>query len=630
MMQNTRQKLIACAVIVAILLLIPLALTLLAIWHWRPGALVLAGVLLLGGAALAVELVAKNKLSNTAYRFAVGLALAAVLLLVWMNVAVGGILGDDPANMMYFGVLLVGFIGAIIARLEPRGMSRTLLATAFAMVLVPAIALILGTPAFANGVPAVFGLHACFAMLFVGSALLFRRATHESRTMKIKTLLATLLTLALSTAIHAQEPDKPKLDQFFDRLAEKNKAMGSLIIVKDGQVLYTRAIGYGQINGAEKKPLTAASRFRIGSITKMFTTAMILQLVEEGQLKMTDTLNKFLPQVPNAGKITIAHILAHRSGIPNVRRDRDPQKKVNTIPMARDEMLALIVKAAPDFEPGAKHHYSNSGYLVLGLILEKVTGKPYEQALEERITSKIGLRDTYMTTGNIDVSKNEALTYIHFGGDWKPVAETHASILFSAGAIVSTPADLAKFIQALFDGRIVSKESLNLMKTIRDGEGMGMGMEPFTFAAKTFYGHTGGADNYGAWLAYLPEEKLAVAYTTNAKIYPVGKIVSGVVDIYYNKPFEIPALESIAVSPEILDKYVGVYSSPEAPVKFTITREGGTLFFQPPGVQSPAPLEATAEDKFQIEGAVVIEFDAAKNQMTIKRRGGQRVVTKEK
>ena len=130
-------------------------------------------------------------------------------------------------------------------------------------------------------------------------------------------------------------------------------------------------------------------------------------------------------------------------------------------------------------------------------------------------------------------------------------------------------------------------------------------------------------------LANLPEEKLAVAYTTNAKIYPVVNIVRGVVDIYYNKPFKIPALESTAVSPEILDKYVGVYSSPEAPVKFTITRDGATLFFQPPGAQSTAPLEATAEDKFQIEGAAVIEFDLAKNQMTIKRRGGERVFTKE-
>jgi len=449
--------------------------------------------------------------------------------------------------------------------------------------------------------------------------------------MKIRQLFAILLTLALFTAGHAQTLDKAKLDQFFDRLAEKNKAMGSLTIAKDGKVLYTRAIGYSQINGTEKKPLTAANRFRIASITKMFTAAMILQLVEEGKLKLTDTLDKFLPQIPNAKKITIVQILSHRSGIPNVRRDQNSQGNVNTTPITKDEMLALIAKATPNFEPDSKQSYSNSGYFLLGLIIEKLTGKSYEEALKERITSKIGLKDTYIATGKIDVNKNESLTYLNVGGDWKQVPETHPSILFGGGAIVSTPNDLAKFIQALFDGKIVSKENLDQMKTIRDGDGLGLGMEPFTFAGKTFYGHAGGGDNYGAWLAYLPEETLAVAYTTNAKVYPVVNIVRGVVDIYYNKPSTIPALESLAVSPEVLDRYVGVYSSPETPMKWTITRDGGTLFFQPPGAQSGVPLEATAEDKFQIEGAAVFEFHAARNQMIIKRRGGQeRVLTKEK
>src|SRR3954467_2260616 len=143
--------------------------------------------------------------------------------------------------------------------------------------------------------------------------------------MKVVNLFAAFLAFSLLASSEAQTLDKAKLDQFFDRLAEKNQAMGSLTIAKDGNVLYARAIGYSQINGTEKKPLTAASRFRIGSITKMFTAAMILQLVEEGKLKLTDTLDKFFPQIPNAQKITIAHILGHRSGIhdsildPNLR-----------------------------------------------------------------------------------------------------------------------------------------------------------------------------------------------------------------------------------------------------------------------------------------------------------------------
>jgi hypothetical protein len=128
------------------------------------------------------------------------------------------------------------------------------------------------------------------------------------------------------------------------------------------------------------------------------------------------------------------------------------------------------------------------------------------------------------------------------------------------------------------------------------------------------------------------EGRKAPLVATNAEVYPVVNIVSGVVDVYYNRPFEIPALESIAVNPDVLDRYVGVYSSPDAPAKATVTRDGSTLFFHPPGAgaSSALPLEATAEDKFQIEGPAVFTFDVAKNQMTVKRRDGERVFTKEK
>jgi CubicO group peptidase (beta-lactamase class C family) len=448
--------------------------------------------------------------------------------------------------------------------------------------------------------------------------------------MKIKTLFGAFLAAALFTAGHAQPLDKAKLDQFFDRLAEKNKAMGNLVIVKDGSVLYARSIGYGQIDEAGKKPLTATNRFRIASITKMYTATMILQLVDEGKLKLSDTLDKFVPQIPSAQKITVLQLLSHRSGIPNVRREREPGgASPHTQPMSQDEMLALIVKASREFEPGAKFSYSNSGFFLLGLIVEKVTGQSYADALKERITAKLGLEDTYVATGNIDVAKNEALTYFRLGDEWKPMAETHPSILFGAGFIVSTPQDMARFIQALFDGKLVSPASLEQMKTIRDS--FGLGMESYTYAGRTFYGHAGGGDNYGAWLAYLPEEKLAVAYTTNAKVYPVPDLVRSVIEIYYHQPVQIPSFEGVALSPEILDRYVGIYTTADAPVKFTITREGTTLYAQPPGTPSALPLEATAEDKFKLDGpGVVFEFDAAKNQMVVKRRGGERVFTKEK
>jgi CubicO group peptidase (beta-lactamase class C family) len=350
---------------------------------------------------------------------------------------------------------------------------------------------------------------------------------------------------------------------------------------------------------------------------------MILQLVEEGKLKLTDTLAPFFPQVPNARKITIGQLLAHRSGVPGVGRDQITWKP--GAPVAQDEMLALIVKGTPEFEPDAKHSYSNSGYFLLGLILEKVTGKPYALALEERINSRIGLKDTYRATGSIDVNKAEALTYGHTGSDWKQGFETHPSIGFQ---LISTVGDMATFVEALFDLKLVSQESLDQMKTIRDGDGLGM--TTFTFAGKTFYGESGGGDNYGAWLAYLPEEKLVVSYATNAKVHPVKDILAGVIDMYYDKPFQIPSFDTIAVGPEVLDQYVGVYSSPDAPRKWTVTRDGGTLFVRP-GNENAAALEATAKDKFQLFGGTVrFEFDAAKRQMILNRAGRPMTFTKDK
>ena len=440
--------------------------------------------------------------------------------------------------------------------------------------------------------------------------------------MKTKMLPATLLTLVLFTPSYAQTLGKAKLDQLFDRLLEKNKGMGSLTLARDGNVLYSRSFGYSQIKGNEKKPSTAETKYRIGSITKTFTAVMIFQLVQEGTLKLTGTLDKFFPQIPNADRITIGQILAHRSGIHNLQADGSWGMQ----PRTKDEVVARIAQGQPDFEPDARHLYSNAGYVLLGYIVEKVGGKPYQEALNERITSRIGLKDTYLGSGKTDPGKNEALSYRYIGG-WREAAELDFSVPAGAGSILSTPADMTKFIQALFDLKLVSQDSLKQMTTMRDGEGMGM--VPFSFAGKTLYGETGGSSSSGAWLAYLPEEKLALAYATNAKIYAVSNIVSGVFDIYWNRPFQVPTFDAFDVRPEVLDRYVGVYTIPGAPAKVTITRDGATLYFQPAG-QSAVSLEATAEDEFKIDPFVVFKFDAAKGQMTVNRAGQERVFTKEK
>ena len=437
---------------------------------------------------------------------------------------------------------------------------------------------------------------------------------------KIKTALAVLFCLANFSASYAQAVDKAKLDQLFDRLLEKNKGMGSIAIAKDGKILYTRSFGYGQITETMKKPLTDDTKYRISSITKTYTAVMIFQLVEEGKLMLSDHLDKFFPQIPNAGKITIAHILSHRSGIPDLTVEGPWRMQART----HEEVVEAIAKGKPNFEPDSQHLYSNTGYVLLGYIVEKVSGKPYQEALQQRVISKIGLKNTYMGVGNTNTDNNESLSYRYLG-TWKEAPEINFSVPAGAGAILSTPTDMTKFIQALFDGKLVSKSSLDQMKTMRDGEGMGM--EPFLFADRTLYGHTGGSNASGAWLAYEPTEKVAMAYTTNAKIYPVSEIVAGVFNIYWNKPYEVPPFNALEVSPEILDRYVGIYVVVGTPSKMMVTRNGTTISIENGG--NTIPLEATALNKFNIGPGVTVEFDTAKKQMTIKRPQGERVFTKE-
>src|SRR5689334_5990981 len=186
--------------------------------------------------------------------------------------------------------------------------------------------------------------------------------------MKTKILTTTLLIGLSFGTIFSQSFTKPKLDSLMDILAEKNKAMGSLTISKNGTVVYSRAIGYSFISANEKLPATDQTKYRVGSITKMFTTTMIFQLIEGGKLSLATTLDKYFPQLPNASKITISNLLNHRSGLHNFTDDPE-YKTWETHPKTHDDMLAIIAKGGVDFQPNEKFSYSNSNYVVLGYII---------------------------------------------------------------------------------------------------------------------------------------------------------------------------------------------------------------------------------------------------------------------
>lgn len=441
--------------------------------------------------------------------------------------------------------------------------------------------------------------------------------------MKTK-IFTTILLAVLSYGTSFSQVNKPRLDSLFNILAEKNKAMGSMTISKNGTVLYSKAIGYSLISENEKTPSTSITKYRIGSISKMFTATMIFQLIEEEKITLTTTLDTYFPNLPNAKKITISNLLNHRSGLHNFT-DHPDFTTWMTNPKTQEEMLAVISKYKVDFQPNKKASYSNSNYVVLGFIIEKISNQSYSKNLSERITSKISLVNTYFGS-KTNANNNESFSY-QFASSWKQQPETDLSIPGGAGAIVSTPTDLTQFIEALFSMKLISQSSLNQMKKITDGYGMGMFQTPFY--SKKAYGHSGRIDGFSSDLAYFPEDSLAIAYCTNGQVYPMNDILLGVLSICFSQDYSIPTFNIISLKTEDLDNYLGVYSSKQIPIKITITKENTVLFAQATG-QSSFPLEATEKDKFKFDQAgVIIEFNTDKNELTLKQGGGNFLFTKD-
>lgn len=317
------------------------------------------------------------------------------------------------------------------------------------------------------------------------------------------TLLFVPAIVAGISLVKAQSFDKVKADSLFDALSAEGKVKISVAISRNGQALYTRAIGQPTYN--------TETKYRVGSITKMFTASMIFQLIQEQKLSLDTKLSTYFPQIPNAGQITIAQMLSHGSGVHNFTGDADDFRNWQEKPQTHEQLLARIASRS-EFEPGSKHEYSNSNFVLLGYIIEKLDGRPYAESLKKRITGKLGLKNTYYG-GKIGTAANEAFSYKWVNDSWQLDTETDLSIPGGAGALVSTPTDLTKFMQALFGGKVVSDASLKQMHTITDG--FGMNLFQFNFGKHIAYGHVGNIDSFRSQAAYFPEDGIAVAYAAN-------------------------------------------------------------------------------------------------------------------
>ncbi len=443
--------------------------------------------------------------------------------------------------------------------------------------------------------------------------------------MNTRVTFATALLALGSLAATAQTLNTAKLDSLLAGLAAHDKLMGSLALSHDGQVVYSRAFGYAQL--APKVPATPATRYRIGSITKVFTGVLIFQLIEEKKLALDTKLATFFPQVPNAKDITIDQLLSHRSGIHNFTDD-PAYVGYMTQPKTPAELLAIIAQPQPNFAPGAKYEYSNSNFVLLTYIVEKLTKMPYAQALQKRVFARAGLQNTYYG-GKIDPKKQEAFSYETSGGGWKLSPETDMSIPAGAGALVSTPTDLDRFLEALFGGKLLSASSLAAMQDIRDGYGRAIMQAPF--GSKKGYGHTGGIDAFRSMALYFPGDKLAVALCSNGGSFSPNDVLIGALSIYFGKPYKIPdfTASTYVPTPADLDRYVGTYASPAMPLKITVTKDGATLRAQATG-QGAFALEPVSTGVYKFDPAGIrMEFDPAAPTFTLKQGGGSFLFKKE-
>jgi len=433
--------------------------------------------------------------------------------------------------------------------------------------------------------------------------------------------ILVLLIVLVSVPTFSQNFNKAKIDSLFQVLEAKDKYMGSVAVSENGKIIYTNAIGKEDIESNKKA--TVSTKYRIGSISKMFTSTLVFKAIEEKKLSLNQTIESYFPTIENASKITISNLLNHRSGIYNFT-SADEYASYSAVPKTAKEMVAIIAKGKSVFEPNSKGEYSNSNYVLLSYILEEVYKQSYAALVQTKIAKPLGLKNTYFG-GKISTANNESYSY-SYTDKWNKETETDTSIPMGAGGMVSTPTDLTQFIEALFAGKLIAAASLEQMKTMQDKYGMGIFQVPFY--DKIGYGHTGGIDGFRSALSYFPESKLSVAITSNGMNYGNNDIVIAILSSYYNRKFEIPTFTTLDLKTEDLDAYLGVYASDTFPLAITVTKDNTKLMAQATG-QGAFPLEATKKDSFEFRAAgITLEFNPIANQMTIFQGGTKNVLTK--
>ncbi|PYP88365.1 MAG: hypothetical protein DMF61_07175 [Blastocatellia bacterium AA13] len=387
-----------------------------------------------------------------------------------------------------------------------------------------------------------------------------------------------------------------KVEEYVSTAIKTSRFSGSILVARDGNVLISR--GYGMANLEDEVPNTPQTRFRIGSLTKQFTAVAVLMLQERGDLSVRDSVCNYLPQCPAAWQpITIHHLLTHTSGIENsdyTETIKLPMSAANSVERLKDKPL--------EFAPGRLFRYSNSNYILLGHIIEKVTGQSYDVFLQENI-----FRPLRLTSTGYDyprrVLMHRAAGYSSRGDTIINASYVDMSIPYSAGGLYSTVEDLYRWDQALYTERALSKKSLAMMFTAFTGN-YGYGWYIAEQDGHRFISHSGWIDGFAASFGRYPDDRVTVIVLSNLDSAPVNTIARNLGAIALGLRRETPEEHrAVKIDSKIYDSYVGQYElAPNFII--TITKEGDRLMGQATG-HPQVELFPASENEFFVK-----EFDA--------------------
>jgi D-alanyl-D-alanine carboxypeptidase len=330
-------------------------------------------------------------------------------------------------------------------------------------------------------------------------------------------LLGLLLPLA-GTAADSWAPAK-RVDAWFDQLAKDRHINGSLAISEKGRLRYQRSVGFASIENGVPQPGDAGTRYRIGPVSRIFTAALTMLVVEKASITLDSPVAEFYPDLPNALTITYRDLLQDRSGLSDYF-DAADFPAWHTQSRTHEQMLAAIIAGGAKFAPRERIEASNSNYLLLGYVLEKVQGRSYDEILRRGI-DKLGLARTYFA--GTQRSTLESMAYRESPEGWVAIEASDPTVLGGAAGVVSNAGDLVQFMDALFAGKLISAQSLATLRGVETGARVALQSQEI--AGQAAEGLQGNADGFTAAVYHFPAQQLSISFTGNAAAMPAREII---------------------------------------------------------------------------------------------------------